>query len=303
MLTNACLQRGHVGNRDSHLEFIERPLLSVCVPTFNRREDVCRLVRSVLDKNAEYEVCLHVDGSTDGTLEDVAQLKEEYGARLVVSSDANKGRAFAMSKAIEMASGAFSMIFDDDDTFFEEGISDWLRLPVLQCDSEICGLIFHMNTESGGRLGSDFPTIRTNFYSLRFDLGVEGDKKEVIRTDLLKNVASKFLHLGRRVPTSLLWLSLGLGRDVICVNKAVGIKRYKPGGLTDNIVGNLFANPRPMVWVNWMRLRGYTKRRYRSSRTAARSLLAMMLFSIVVVAKAVAEIVGSVGTRKVKSVM
>ena len=263
---------GASSNTSLHL-----PLLSVCIPTFNRRDALGRLVDKFRHIDG-VEVCVYVDGSTDGTVE----LLHDMGLNapcIRVANGENRGRASALLGAISLATAPFVMLFDDDDDVCVSGVE--ALLPLLKdLPADTCGYICHMNDEHGKRLGTAFPMERSNFLKLRFDQGVVGDKKEVVRTDLLRTVLYDVPRGVRRSPTSLLWIRLALLYDVVCVDLVLGVKRYLPEGYTKTISRLKLDNPVPMRRVNQLRVHGYFRGRYRSITAMLRSLAAMGAYAV-----------------------
>jgi len=90
-------------------------MLSVVVPTRNRRAILSRTLASLLEQTGVaggYEVIVVVDGSTDGTL---AMLQRpEWGARLRVVSQPHRGLAAARNRGAMEALGAIVLFLDDD---------------------------------------------------------------------------------------------------------------------------------------------------------------------------------------------
>jgi glycosyltransferase involved in cell wall biosynthesis len=99
----------------------ESTTISVVIPTFNRRERLARVLRSLAEQDVEaaFEVVVISDGSTDGT--------EEYlrsgGLPLPVKPlfQRNRGPAAARNNGVERASGEL-VIFLDDDVVAEPGL-------------------------------------------------------------------------------------------------------------------------------------------------------------------------------------
>jgi GT2 family glycosyltransferase len=91
------------------------PTLSVVIPTFQRRAALARLLGALeaqtLDAK-DYEVVVAVDGSTDGTVEMLADRPTPYTLRWV--HQANRGRAAACNRGIAAALGEVVLILDDD---------------------------------------------------------------------------------------------------------------------------------------------------------------------------------------------
>lgn len=226
---------------------------------------------------------MHVDGSTDGTLEALYGLTDA-SARLKISDGPNQGRAGALVQAIHAASAPFVMIFDDDDDVSIEGVC--ALLPMLaQVPADVCGYVCHMRDENGDRLGSAFPAGRSNFMRLRLEQGVSGDKKEVVRSPLLKQVAQPPPPGVRRVPTSLLWGRIALNHDVLCLDLDLGVKRYLDGGYTRGIGRIKRANPGPMRDVHALSVTGFLQGRHGSIPAALRGLSAACAYAVLAAAR------------------
>lgn len=92
-----------------------RPLLSVVIPTYQRRDSLLRLLASLgaqtLPADA-YEVIAAVDGSIDGTAEAVRGFPAPYA--LSALEGPNRGRAAACNAGIRAAAGAVVVLLDDD---------------------------------------------------------------------------------------------------------------------------------------------------------------------------------------------
>ena len=94
---------------------MSRPLLSIVVPTYNRRRILGRTLPSLLGQEgagAEYEVVVVVDGSTDGTLSMLH--RADRGSRLRVFAQPNRGQASARNRGAAEARGEILLFLDDD---------------------------------------------------------------------------------------------------------------------------------------------------------------------------------------------
>lgn len=93
-----------IGDRD--------PLVSVVIPTYNRRAYIVETLQSVLHQAfADYEVIVVDDGSTDGTDE----VLRPYAGRIRYIRQENRGAAAARNEGIRQARGSYVAFMDSDD--------------------------------------------------------------------------------------------------------------------------------------------------------------------------------------------
>src|SRR5271166_3123369 len=87
------------------------PEVSVIIPTYNRRPMVREAVASVLaQRDADFELMVVDDGSTDGTYEMLADLD-----RVTVERSARRGPAAARNRGVALASAPLIAFLDSDD--------------------------------------------------------------------------------------------------------------------------------------------------------------------------------------------
>lgn len=254
------------------------PLLSVCIPTFNRRELLEPLVKSLLGR-CDIEVCIYDDGSSDGTGELLAELANA-SPQVRVSGGPNSGRATALLRASSLASGKFIMIYDDDDLVLPGGLAVVLSRCQDGVPFGVCGFIFRMADSSGVPIGMEFPRERSNFLKLRGDDGIKGDHKEVILRPLLLDALQRRNTGSRRIPTSLYWSDIAINYDVICDDAVVGVKKYYVDGISAKISQVKRENLRPLIMLHDIVVRGFWAGRYRSVIYLLRSVLAALYYRL-----------------------
>jgi GT2 family glycosyltransferase len=91
------------------------PLLTIVIPTRNRRASVCRLLDALIRQTLSpllFEVVVCDDGSSDGTAEGVAAMSLPYALRTL--SQAPRGRAAACNAGIRISRGNVILLLDDD---------------------------------------------------------------------------------------------------------------------------------------------------------------------------------------------
>lgn len=213
-----------------------KPVISICVPTYNRKEKLKKLLNSIACKrDQKIEVVIVDDGSDDGTADFCSHLEHDYS--LILIQQKNQGRSSALRNAIMNASGEFIVIMDSDD-FFVGGAIDTIfsklnEHQLLLSRQEICGLVFNCIDENKALIGVDFLAEGiNNFTRYRAEEGIIGDKKEVVRRKLLQSVLYDLVDEERRMPTSIMWNRLSRNYDVITVKSALAVKEYTADGMS-----------------------------------------------------------------------
>lgn len=101
------------------------PLISVIIPTCNRRDLLLRAIDSVLRQtHADLEVIIVDDASTDGTQSAVLELQDER-IRYVRQPE-NAGACAARNRGVDMARGEYIAFQDSDDVFHEDKLEKQL---------------------------------------------------------------------------------------------------------------------------------------------------------------------------------
>jgi glycosyltransferase involved in cell wall biosynthesis len=109
------------------------PLVSVIIPTYNRKELLQEAVASCLAQTyGNIEVLVVDDGSTDGTDEFVAQQSTgpRVGRNIKYHRQANAGAPAARNRGLALATGDYVQFLDSDDILFKEKIA--LQVTVLE---------------------------------------------------------------------------------------------------------------------------------------------------------------------------
>ena len=204
-------------------------ILSICVPTFNREKKLARLIKSI-DVSEGIELVVCDDGSQDNTR---SMLKKNKGhLKILYEFQENKGRGFALKKAIQMATGKFIIVMDSDDYFTSSAISNicWILQTQKSYKSFVFGIKIFKNNSYFVNLP---PDIESNYNSLRGDHGIKHDLKEVVRRDLILSCLYPDSVSCRRVPTFLIWSSVAEKVNCLSIAIPVAVKEYLTGGLTD----------------------------------------------------------------------
>src|SRR4051794_17773364 len=111
---------------------MEKPLVSVIIPTYNGSAFLGETIDSVLAQTySKVEVIVVNDGSTDGT----ASLLAAYGDRIRTSVTANLGTAAARNEGIRLSSGSLIAFLDHDDLWTPDKLEK--QVQVMQADASV----------------------------------------------------------------------------------------------------------------------------------------------------------------------
>ncbi len=149
--------------KDNTCDLIE-PLISIYIPTKNRRELLERAVRSIQEqhyKNIEILICS--DGSTDTTVDFGKELDVNYKNITFFHNDTSMGACYSRNRAIKASKGEYITGLDDDDYF--------LPCHIKRLVSELTGnkktiLFVTQNVKKNNVLVKNSPPAKVNLESL-----------------------------------------------------------------------------------------------------------------------------------------
>ena len=88
------------------------PMLSLIIPTHNAQQWLSPLLERLLSLQAEKEIVIVDDGSTDGTLATVMALREKHPEILLLRHDTGLGRGAALQAGMSAALGKVVVVLD-----------------------------------------------------------------------------------------------------------------------------------------------------------------------------------------------
>lgn len=95
--------------------------ISIITATYNSEKTVRDTIESVLRQSyTEYEYIIQDGGSKDDTLKIVNEYTEEFGGRLKIVSEPDKGIYDAMNKGFQVAKGDVFALINSDDFFCDD---------------------------------------------------------------------------------------------------------------------------------------------------------------------------------------
>lgn len=112
--------------------------VSVIIPTFNRKEQIGRAIRSVLNQiYQDFEIIVVDDCSTDNTEEVVKSFRDN---RIIcISHDRNRGGSASRNTGIRASRGKYVAFLDSDDEWLPEKLN--MQMTIFRDDPD-CGAVY-----------------------------------------------------------------------------------------------------------------------------------------------------------------
>jgi glycosyltransferase involved in cell wall biosynthesis len=213
-------------------------MITVCTPTYNRAATLTRLYDSLLAQHhAEIEWLLIDDGSSDDTREVIERCAERAPFPIRYHYQDNGGRHRALNAGFQLAAGEYFMIMDSDDWLAPDAFQYLLAAWKTEAAATCAAVVGLCADHHGSLIGSQFPNdlLLADFESIGSQWGVVGDKKELFRTEVIRNYPFPEFPGEKRVPTSLILIRIAKDFPALYLNRIVCFKEYRPDGLTANL--------------------------------------------------------------------
>lgn len=211
--------------------------VTVLTPSFNRAELLPRLFESLMAQSyRDFEWLVVDDGSTDGTQEVIAQLRDRAPFPVRYVYQRNGGKHVALNTGVAAAAGRYCAVIDSDDWYAPDALAvlagEWDALATPLAFAEVQALCA---TAAGEIIGSRYPNgarIDSDAFEIYHRFGVRGDKIGMIRTAVMRDFPFPE-DLGRSYVTeSLVWFRIARHYKTRYLNQVLAYKEYLPGGIT-----------------------------------------------------------------------
>jgi len=107
------------------VNFMNRPLVSVIIPTYKRRNKLKRAIKSVLNQTYPCIEIIVVNDDPSTDIEDFLNVPEEV---IVVNHNENKGPSGARNTGLKIAKGKYIAFLDDDDYFLTNKLEEEVKV-------------------------------------------------------------------------------------------------------------------------------------------------------------------------------
>ena len=140
-------------------------ILSVILPTYNVERFVEDCIRSVEEQDIDrrhYEIVVVDDGATDGSVDRVLELQQEY-ENIILLRQMNAGLSAARNRGIRAAKGKYLLLIDPDDCVEKNCFAAMLAVAESHEDIDFVGFSYNIHYNSGlvaaQRIGTSGPAV------------------------------------------------------------------------------------------------------------------------------------------------
>lgn len=226
------------------------PTFTIFIPSYNRATLLPRAFASIERQTSrDFEVLIIDDGSTDNTQDIVAEWSESVDFPVHYHWQENQGKPATHNFALQFANGFFTVILDSDDTLADNALalllSQWESIPDEQ-KMHFAGVEGHCALLSNGQIsGDNFPAdiFDSNYLETRYHLHIAGDKKNAMRTEVLKAFPFPIFPGEKSIRESVVWNRIATKYKMRYINQVIQYIEYQPDGLSTGIFQRRVNNP------------------------------------------------------------
>lgn len=233
--------------------------ITVFTPTYNRAYCLHKCYESLVNQPSQDFVWLIIDdGSTDNTEELVASWIKEGKIDIVYHYQENQGMHGGHNAAYRLTETTLNVCIDSDDCMGENAIQKILDTwEKIKDKPEFAGIVGLDADPDGKIIGTSIPDSveETTLYDLYHVHKVQGDKKLVYRTEVVKKYPAYPIFEGERfVPLGYLYQLIDQDYKLLPLNEVLCEVEYMPDGSSLNILKQYRRHPRGFAFSRKSRM-------------------------------------------------
>ncbi|MAQ74995.1 MAG: glycosyltransferase [Aquimarina sp.] len=222
--------------------------LTVFTPTYNRAYCLNKCYESLINQsNQDFKWLIIDDGSTDDTESLVNSWIQENKIDIQYHYQNNLGMHGGHNAAYRLVETPLNVCIDSDDAMGEEAVQKILDTwQIIKGDDKYAGIVGLDADPSGKIIGTKMPEDlrETTLYELYNKHKVQGDKKLVYRTEVVKKYPAYPIFEGERfVPLGYLYQLIDQDYKLYPINEVLCDVEYMPDGSSLNILKQYRRHP------------------------------------------------------------
>ncbi len=235
------------------------PILTVFTPTYNRAYILPQLYQSLIKQTNPNFIWLIVDdGSSDETKTLVKKWIKEGILHITYIYQENQGMHGGHNTAYKNIDTELNVCIDSDDFMPDDAVETILNFWKKNKSDKVAGIVGLDVDKTGQVIGTKMPEqIKTSTLTdLYHKYGVKGDKKLVLRTEVVKKYPPYPLFEGERfVPLGYLYSLIDQNYELLILNKPLCVVEYMDDGSTRNIFKQYRNNPKGFAFSRIQRMK------------------------------------------------
>lgn len=230
---------------------MNKPLLTIFTPAYNRAHTLPRLYQSLKDQSSKNFVWLIVD---DGSVDDTASLVASWQAQeqtfeIRYYKQENQGMHGAHNTAYKHINTVLNTCIDSDDYAPKDAVKIIEEVWANMDQQKYAGIIGLDEDTHGNILGSTFTTEFTTLEDFYLSGGT-GDKKLVYRTDIINAYPEYPLFEGERyVGLGYKYLMVDKDYEMVTVNKPLVTVDYQMDGSSMTMFKQYRKHPKGFAFI------------------------------------------------------
>ena len=229
--------------------------LTIFTPAYNRADTLPRLYES-LKRQTSYDFCWMIvdDGSTDNTQEVVAEFKKNNNPfEIIYIKKENGGLHTGYNCAIEHSTTELMMCIDSDDFAPDDLVEKVVTFWKDNGSDEYAGIVGLDCYFDGKVIGDKLPNQKSvNLIDLllgKYNI-VNGDRANVVRTDLYKSVApQESINAEKNYNPHIMHLKISEKYDFLVMNENLKFVEYQENGMTNSIFKQYLNSPNSFLAI------------------------------------------------------
>lgn len=228
--------------------------LTIFTPSFNRAHLLPRLYKSLCRQTSKDFLWLVIDdGSSDGTEQLIQKWQAENRIEIKYHYKENGGMHTGHNAAYKIIETELNVCIDSDDCMPEEAVEKIIQTwKIVDDKQQVAGIVGLDAEESGKIIGTEIPAHLKygTLNELYNKYGVTGDKKIVLRTDVVRKYPAYPEYKNEKlVPLGILYLMIGQDYNFIYSNEVYCIVEYQQDGSSSSIFKQYFQSPRGFAYA------------------------------------------------------
>lgn len=222
-------------------------MITVFTPSYNRKKELGKLYKSLLNQSKkDFEWLIVDDGSNDDTKEYVNNLIIENLINIRYIYKENGGKQAAYNLGLREALGEIFICIDSDDILADNVLAD-ITKDFSNLRNGVAGVMYNQGyiSDKNKIIGTEFPSeLVDTYFNIYNKHGVKGDKLIALKTDVARKFYFPIIEGEKFIPEALIYNRISLEYKFVCKNKIMAYKEYLEGGYSNNYFDLVKKNPK-----------------------------------------------------------